>query len=131
MHVRGALTREGLCPHTLASNDKPLKTMKRLTINADGKHIELTADSDLLDAQADSDSLDSILTAGRDHGHVHLSLYEDGTYSADVVVLDGQHRDTRAETRIESAIDDAIGRPKRSASEQTGDAISNLKDALQ
>jgi len=29
MHVRGALTREGLCPHTLASNDKPLKTMTR------------------------------------------------------------------------------------------------------
>jgi len=104
--------------------------MKELTINAENETITLTPDADLLDAQADSEKIENILTAGRSSGHIHVTLYEDGTYTSEAVVLDGQHRDGRAESRIKEAIAESLDRSERSSEKQHQDAIDSFKDAL-
>ncbi len=79
--------------------------------------IILTPDETLRQARHDADEVEALLTAGPESHHIRVVLYNDGTYAAETIIIEGKGRDEDMEARLQSAIDDKLDREKRSSEE--------------
>jgi hypothetical protein len=105
--------------------------MKSLTIDHDGEKITIERSERATDSNANADH---VLRKNKSGRSIMIALFsENSQFASTVVVLDGQHRDGREESQIDSAIEEALadfGYTRRSAENQTESAINNFSESL-